>query len=86
MGVTGPDGEEDLADVDAGDGAVGLAPGATHAGLESIGAGAGQHLVDADDVVGVGADAEVKSFFAGDFDEISISWIVSLEFWFGRGE
>jgi len=40
--------------------------------LQPIGAGAGQHFVDADDVVGVGADAEMEPFFAGDFDEVSM--------------
>lgn len=41
VGVTRADGEQNLADVDAGDGAVGLAPGAAHAGLQTIGACAG---------------------------------------------
>jgi hypothetical protein len=71
-GITGPDGEQDLADIDTRDGAVRLAPRATHAGLQPIGTGAGQHLVDADDVVRVGADAEMEAFFAGDFDEVSV--------------
>lgn len=35
VGVLGADGEDDLANVDTGHGAVGLAPGATHAGLET---------------------------------------------------
>ena len=77
--VARADAEEDLADVDAGDGAVGLAPGAAHAGLQPIGAGAGQHLVDADDVVRVGADAHVESFFAGGFDEVSM-WLGCVSF------
>ena len=64
--------QDDLADVDARHGAVGLAEGAAHARLQSIGAGAGQHLVDADDVVGVGAHAEVETFFAGDLDEVPL--------------
>lgn len=66
--VTGSDAQKDLADVDTGDGTVGLAPGTSHAGLQSIGAGTGQHLVDADDMVRMSADAEVESFFAGNFD------------------
>ena len=57
-----------MADVNAGDGAVGLAPRTTHAGLESIGAGAGQHFVDAHDVVRVGADAEMETFLAGNLN------------------
>ena len=67
-GVAGANGEQDLANVDAGDSAVGLAPGAPHPGLQPIGAGARQHFVDADDVVRVGADAEVETFLSGDLD------------------
>ena len=37
--VLGADGKEDLADVDTGDSAVGLAVGTTHSGLQSIGTG-----------------------------------------------
>ena len=70
--VTGPNGEKDLANVHASDTAVRFAPRSTHPGLQPIGAGAGQHLVDADDVVRVSANAEVETFFAGDFDEVSI--------------
>lgn len=69
--VTSSHAQEYLADVDTSDGAVGFAPGATHAGLQSIGAGTGQHFVDADDVVGVSADAEMETFFAGNLDEVS---------------
>jgi len=70
--VTGANREQDLANIDAGNSAVRLAPRTTHAGLQPIGAGAGQHLVDADDMVRVGADAEVEAFFASDFDKIPI--------------
>ncbi len=62
--------KQNLADVDTSDEAVGLAEGTTHAGLETIGSGARQHLVDADDVVGVGADAEVETFLSGGLDEV----------------
>ena len=66
--ITSPHREQDLADVDTGHGAVGLAPGATHTSLQSIGAGTGQHLIDTDDVVGMGANAEMEAFFAGNLD------------------
>ena len=68
--ITGADREEDLADVDAGDGAVGFAPSPAHARLQAIGAGTREHFVDADDVIRVGANAEVEAFFASDFDEV----------------
>lgn len=69
--VTGSDGEKDLANGDASDGAVGFAPRSTHPRLQPVGAGAGQHLVDADDMVGVSSHAEMEPFFAGEFHEVS---------------
>ena len=57
MNITSADGEEDLADVDASDGSIWLAPCTSHASLQSIGTCARQHLVDADDVVWVGANS-----------------------------
>jgi hypothetical protein len=71
-GVTGAAGHDDLADVDTGDSAVGLAPGTTHTGLQSIGTGARQHLVDTDDVEGVDADAQVEALLAGELDEVLV--------------
>lgn len=66
--VTSPHREQNLADIDTGNSSIGLAPGTTHPSLQSIGAGAGQHLVDTDDMVRMGADAEMKAFFSGNFD------------------
>ena len=73
-GVTGADAEENLADVDTGNGAVGLAEGTTHTGLQPIGAGARQHLVDTDDVEGVGADAEVEALLTGVLHKVPGVW------------
>jgi hypothetical protein len=70
--VTSADAHDDLANVDTGDSAVGLAPGTTHTSLQSIGTGARQHLVDADDVEGVGADAEMETLLAGVLDEVLV--------------
>lgn len=39
---------------------------------EPIGTGTGQHLVDTDDVVRVGADAHVETFFAGGLDKVLV--------------
>jgi hypothetical protein len=64
-GVTSTAGQDDLANVDTSDKAVGLAEGTTHTSLKSIGTGTRQHLVDTDDVVGVRADAEVEGFLSG---------------------
>ena len=71
-GVASADAHDDLADVDTGDSAVGLAPGTTHTGLQSIGTGTRQHLVDTDDVEGVGADTQVETLLAGVLDEVLV--------------
>jgi len=68
VGISGSDREENLSDVDAGDFAVWLSKGAAHAGLQSISSGTGQHLVDANDVVWVGADTHVETFLSGNLD------------------
>jgi len=70
--VSGSDREENLANVDTGDCSVGLAPSTSHTSLKSIGTGAGQHLVDADDMVGVGSNSEMETFFAGNLDEVLV--------------
>lgn len=64
MVVLAADGHEDLANVDTGDLAVRLAEGTTHTGLQSIGTGAGKHLVDTDDVEGVHTDTQVERLLA----------------------
>lgn len=69
--VTSPDGEKDLADVHTRNASVGLTPRTAHTRLQSIGTGARQHLVDADDVVWMSADTKMETFFSGDFDEVS---------------
>jgi len=63
--VVGADGDEDGADVHAGGGGVGLTVGATHTGLETIRTGAGKHLVDAQNVIGMDADAHVEEILTG---------------------
>lgn len=86
VGVTGADGQEDLADVHTGDNTVGLTEGTTHTGLETIGTSARQHLVDTDDVEGVGADTQVETFLTGDLDEVPVfvsHMIISLHSDFG---
>ena len=65
MLVVGPDGHEGLADVDPGDGALGLAEGAPHSGLKPISAGARQHFVDAEDVEGVDTNLDVELVLGG---------------------
>jgi len=72
VGVTGADRDQNLTNVDTGDGTLGLAESTTHTSLQSIGTGARKHLVDADDVVGVGANAQVETFLAGILDKVLV--------------
>ena len=58
--VVGPHAHEGLADADASHGALGLAKGAAHPGLEPISSSARQHLVDAEHMEGVDMDADVE--------------------------
>jgi len=65
-------GKENLANVYAGDGAVGLAPRATHTSLQTIGTSARQHLVDTDNVERVDADTHVEGIFTRDLGDILV--------------
>ena len=68
-----PHGHDDLADLDPGGEALGLAVGTTHAGLEPIGTGARKHLVDAEHVVRVGPDAEVEGILTGHLGDVLVA-------------
>jgi hypothetical protein len=70
--LEGADGHEDLSDVNTGDQAVGLSEGTTHTGLETIGSGAGQHLVDTEDVEGVGTDAQVETILTAELGGVLV--------------
>jgi hypothetical protein len=52
--------EENLSNVDSSDSVVWLSVGTSHTSLKSIGTGAGQHLVDSDDVERVNTDSHVE--------------------------
>ena len=69
--------EQDLANIHASNASVRLAPRPAHPSLEPIGAGTGQHLVDADNVVRVGADAKMETFLTCDFDEVPVTYSIS---------
>jgi len=70
--VTGSDRQNDLANVDAGDSSVGLTPSTTHTGLETIGSGTGQHLVDTDDVEWMASDTHMETVLSGNLDEVLV--------------
>lgn len=61
-----------MANVDTGNLAVWLSESTTHTGLQSIGTSATQHLVDADDMVRVGADTQVEGFLAGNLGQVLV--------------
>ena len=75
--VAGSHRQQDLSYVHACHRSVGFPPGAAHARLQPVGAGTGQHLVDAHHMVRVGAHSEVEAFFAGHFDKVSM-WEISV--------
>ena len=68
----GSDGDEDGSDVDTGALAVSLSEGVAHTGLKSISTGAGEHLVDADDVPGVNSDADMESFLTSSSNHVFV--------------
>lgn len=70
MRVASSNRQENLANVHTSHGAIWLAPGTSHSSLQSIGTGAGQHLVDSHNVVRVGSNSEVETFFAGNLDKV----------------
>lgn len=80
VGVTGADGQNDLANVHTGNGTLGLTEGTTHTGLETIGSGARKHLVDTDDVEGVHTDAQVETFLTGDLHKVPVGSRISSLF------
>jgi len=59
----GPDGDQDVANVDTGGLAESLTVSVTHTGLKSISTGAREHLVDADNVPRVDSDSHVETIF-----------------------
>jgi len=71
LGVSS-DGDEDGADADTGALAEGLSVGVAHTGLESISTGAGEHLVDADDVPGVHSDADMETFLTSSSNHVFV--------------
>jgi len=69
----GSDGDQDGANVDTGGLTEGFAVSVTHTGLESISTGAGEHLVDADNVPRVNSDSDMETFFTGVVSHVFVS-------------
>jgi len=68
----GSDGDQDGSDVDTGALTVGLTESVTHTGLKSISTGAGEHLVDADNVPGVNSDADMETFLTSSSNHVFV--------------
>jgi len=68
----GSDGDEDGSDADAGDLTVSLSESVSHTGLKSIGTGAGEHLVDADNVPRVDSDADMETFLTSSSNHVFV--------------
>jgi len=72
VGILASNGQEDLADLNTGDGTVRLSVSASHSGLKSICTSARQHLVDTNDVEGVDSDSHVESILSGCLDNVLV--------------
>lgn len=84
VGVLASDGQDDLTDVDSGDLSVRLTPSTSHTLLQPIGTGTRQHLVDSDDVEGVGSDPQVEGVLSGGLDDVLVGTNSSSFQGFGR--
>mmetsp|Transcript_28923 Transcript_28923/g.63985 ORF Transcript_28923/g.63985 Transcript_28923/m.63985 type:complete len:211 (-) Transcript_28923:150-782(-) len=71
--ILGADGHEHLPDVDSGSGAVWLAERTTHACGQAICSGAGQCLVDSQDLIWVRSDSDVKEVPASVLDHVLVA-------------
>ena len=72
VGVLGADGDEDLADGDAGGDSDGLSVGVPHTGTETISSSARKHLIGAEDVEGVGAHADVVGVLSDGLGQVLV--------------
>jgi len=73
VGLSDPHGVEDGSDFDSRGLSVGLSEGASHAGLQSISACAGQHLVDSEHVPGVHAASHVEVILADVLGQVFVA-------------
>ena len=67
------DGDEDGSDVDSAGLEEGFTVSSSHTGLKSISTGAGKHLVDADNVPGMGSDSHVEGFLTALGNHVLVS-------------
>ena len=70
--ILGTDGDQRLANAHASDQTVGLTEGVTHTGLQTIGTGAGKHLVDTSDVVRMSTHTHVEGILASVLHQVLV--------------
>ena len=70
--ILGTDGNQRLANAHASDQTVGLTEGVTHTGLQTIGTGAGKHLVDTSDVVRMSTHTHVEGILASVLHQVLV--------------
>ena len=70
--VLSTDGNQRLTNSHTSDQTVGLSVSVTHTSLQSIGTGAGKHLVDTGDVEGVSTHSHVESVLTSVLDEVLV--------------
>jgi len=71
-GLSGSDGDQDGSNANTGSGTVWLTIGTSHSGLQSISTGAGQHLVNSDDVVRMDSHAQVEHVLTTVLDHVLV--------------
>ena len=73
VGILGADRHDDLANGDTGSHLHGLTVGVSHTGGQTIGSGAGKHLVLADDVERVSAGSDVVTLLTGGLHQVLVA-------------
>lgn len=73
VGLLGADRDQRLANLDTGNDTLWLAESVTHTRLETIGAGAGKHLVDAGHVERVHAHLQVETFLTAHLHQVLVA-------------
>lgn len=73
VGILGADRHDDLTNGDTGSHLHGLTVGVSHTGGQTIGSGAGKHLVLADDVERVSAGSDVVTLLAGGLHQVLVA-------------
>lgn len=72
VGILGTDRDQDLTDIDTSDSTDGLTEGTTHTGLQTIGTGTRQHLVDTQNVERMDTNTHVEVILTGNLANVLV--------------